>query len=56
MSKAVITVISSDMWMDRPHGASIIRMLEILADLAGVDLKLVVFSWEGGREEGRSPN
>ncbi len=39
-----ITVISSDMWLDRPHGASVIRMFERLAEISSWDIELYILS------------
>ncbi len=44
MSALSITVISSDMWLDRPHGASIIRMLEFLSKQAKTRIALITWS------------
>ncbi len=44
MSTLFITVISSDMWLDRPHGASIIKMLGFLSKQARAEIKLITWS------------
>jgi len=43
-------IVASDMWLDRPHGASIIRMLEIFSELLHRDVQLFLFSWEEKEE------
>jgi len=49
-----VSVISSDMWLDRPHGASIIRMFERLAEARGWDIDLFIFSVEEAEEKRNS--
>ena len=44
MSCLIITVLSSDMWLDRPHGASIIKMLELLSRQARAETELILWS------------
>ncbi len=46
MINLILRVISSDMWLDRPHGASIIKMLEFLSNQAKTEIELVVWSKE----------
>jgi glycosyltransferase involved in cell wall biosynthesis len=52
MSEKELLIMASDMWLDRPHGASIIKMLEIFSKLLHKDVRLFLFSWEE-REERR---
>jgi len=52
MIEKELLIVASDMWLDRPHGASIIRMLEIFSGLLHKDVQLFLFSWEE-REERR---
>ncbi len=49
-----ISVISSDMWLDRPHGASVIRMFERLAEVREWDIDLFIFSVEEVEERRNS--
>jgi len=52
MDEGECLIVASDMWLERPHGASIIRMLEIFSELLHKDVQLFLFSWEE-REERR---
>ncbi len=49
-----ISVISSDMWLDRPHGASVIKMFERLAEARGWDIDLFISSVEEAEERRNS--
>ncbi|MEM0268997.1 MAG: glycosyltransferase [Candidatus Korarchaeum sp.] len=40
-------IVSSDMWLDLPHGASLIRMFESFSKIYGARLSIKVFSKEG---------
>jgi len=50
MSEKELLVVASDMWLDRPHGASIMKMLEIFSRLFHENVQLFLFSWEEGEE------
>ncbi len=46
-----VSVISSDMWLDRPHGASLIRIFEKLAEIRKWNIDLFIFSTKKTEEK-----